>query len=409
MVVVPSPAELLGASCKLSSVPRKSAVLRLKRGRDRRARTHPWIFKGDVADVSDVTAGDAVTVLDAGGRFVGRGLFNPRPALCCRIYTWIDEPLDRAFVAGRIPTAVQAREGCGREAVRLVWSEADGLPGLVVDRYGPVLVVQCLTLGMARHRAGVVAALRERLGDLPVVSMDDATMADLEGFEPVAGWLDRQGPDEVVVDEAGVRVAVRPGTGHKTGLYLDQAENRARVAVADGRGDVLDVFAYSAGFACHALRAGGARAVCVESSAEAVAAARCNFELNGFADRAEIRAVNAFDELRRLDRERERFDLVVLDPPPFARGRTALASALRGYKEINLRALRVLAPGGRLATFSCSHHVDETTFEATCHDAAADAGVRLRVLDRLGQAADHPMLLTVPETRYLKGLLLEAL
>src|SRR5207302_5265516 len=128
MVVVPSPAELLGASCKLSSVPRKSAVLRLKRGRDRRARTHPWIFKGDVADVSDVTAGDAVTVLDAGGRFVGRGLFNPRPALCCRIYTWIDEPLDRAFVAGRIPTAVQAREGCGREAVRLVWSEADGLP-----------------------------------------------------------------------------------------------------------------------------------------------------------------------------------------------------------------------------------------------------------------------------------------
>ena len=213
----------------------------------------------------------------------------------------------------------------------------------------------------------------------------------------MAGWLDRQGPDEVVVDEAGVRVAVRPGTGHKTGLYLDQAENRARVAVADGRGDVLDVFAYSAGFACHALRAGGARAVCVESSAEAVAAARRNFELNGFADRAEIRAVNAFDELRRLDRERERFDLVVLDPPPFARGRTALASALRGYKEINLRALRVLAP------------VDETTFEATCHDAAADAGVRLRVLDRLGQAADHPMLLTVPETRYLKGLLLEAL
>jgi len=312
-------------------------------------------------------------------------------------------------VAGRIPTAVQAREGCRREAVRLVWSEADGLPGLVVDRYGPVLVVQCLTLGMARHRAGVVAALRERLGDLPVVSMDDATMADLEGFEPVAGWLDRQGPDEVVVDEAGVRVAVRPGTGHKTGLYLDQAENRARVAVADGRGDVLDVFAYTAGFACHALRAGGARAVCVESSAEAVAAARRNFELNGFADRAEIRAVNAFDELRRLDRERERFDLVVLDPPPFARGRTALASALRGYKEINLRALRVLAPGGRLATFSCSHHVDETTFEATCHDAAADAGVRLRVLDRLGQAADHPMLLTVPETRYLKGLLLEAL
>jgi 23S rRNA (cytosine1962-C5)-methyltransferase len=147
----------------------------------------------------------------------------------------------------------------------------------------------------------------------------------------------------------------------------------------------------------------------VESSAEAVAAARRNFELNDLAGRAEIRAVNAFDELRRLDPERERFDLIVLDPPPFARGRTALEAALRGYKEINLRALRLLAPGGRLATFSCSHHVDETTFEATIRDAATDAAVRLRLLDRLPQAPDHPVLLTVPETRYLKGLLLQAL
>ena len=146
----------------------------------------------------------------------------------------------------------------------------------------------------------------------------------------------------------------------------------------------------------------------MESSAEAVAAARRNFELNGAAARAEVRAVNAFDELRRLDRERARFDLVVLDPPPFARGRTALDAALRGYKEINLRAMRLLAPGGRLATFSCSHHVDEATFEATCREAAADAGLRLRIIERLSQAADHPVLLTVPETRYLKGLLLEA-
>jgi 23S rRNA (cytosine1962-C5)-methyltransferase len=241
-----------------------------------------------------------------------------------------------------------------------------------------------------------------------VAAADDTTMAALEGFEPASSWLDRPGPDEIVVDEAGVRLAVRPGAGHKTGLYLDQAENRVRVGAAAGRGAVLDVFAYAGAFACHALAAGAARAVCVESSADAVAAARRNFELNDAAGRAEVRAVNAFDELRRLDRTRERFDLVVLDPPPFARGRTALAAALRGYKEINLRALRLLAPGGRLATFSCSHHVDPTTFEATCREAATDAGVRLRVLDTLPQAADHPVLLTVPETRYLKGLLLEA-
>jgi 23S rRNA (cytosine1962-C5)-methyltransferase len=221
--------------------------------------------------------------------------------------------------------------------------------------------------------------------------------------------VDRAGPDEVVVLEGSARFEVRPGAGHKTGLYLDQAANRRRVGDAAGPGDVLDVFAYAAGFACHALLGGARRAVCVESSPEAVAAAGRNLALNGLAERAEIRAVNAFDELRRLDRERARFDLIVLDPPPFARSRTALDAALRGYKEINLRALRLLAPGGRLATFSCSHHVDQTTFEATCRAAAADAGVRVRLVDHLPQAPDHPVLLTIPETRYLTGLLLQAI
>jgi 23S rRNA (cytosine1962-C5)-methyltransferase len=389
----------------------RAAILRLKRGRDQRARTHPWIFKGDVADVSEVVAGAAVTVVDATGRFVGRGLFNPQPALCCRVLTWDDEPIDAAFLQRRLDAAVSARAQAGvvPEAARLVWSEADGLPGLVVDRYGPVLVLQCLTLGMARLRGELVAGLRARLGDRAVLSADDGVVARLEGFEPVAGWVDRPGPEEIVVEEGAVRLAVHPGAGHKTGLYLDQAANRVRVAAAAGPGDVLDVFAYTAGFACHALRAGARRAVCVESSPEAVTGARRNLALNGLAERAEIRAVNAFDELRRLDRARERFDLVVLDPPPFARARTALDAALRGYKEINLRALRLLAPGGRLATFSCSHHVDETTFEATLREAAVDAGVRARVVARLPQAPDHPVLLTVPETRYLKGVLLEAL
>jgi len=391
-------------------MPTRRAVLRLKKGREQRARTHPWIFKGDVGDASDVEPGSVVTVLDAGGRFVGRGFFNPRPALCCRIVTWEDEALGAAFFARRLGAAVdrRARGSALPEVARLVWSEADGLPGLVVDRYGPVVVVQCLTLGMARAQRDLVAGLRGRLGNPPVFRADDAVVAQMEGFEPVAGWVDRPGPDEIVVEEGGVRMAVRPGAGHKTGLYLDQADNRARVGAAAGPGDVLDAFAYTAGFACHALRRGARRAVCVESSAEAIAGARRNLELNGLADRVEIRAVNAFDELRRLDRERARFDLVVLDPPPFARSRTALPDALRGYKEINLRAMRLLAPGGRLATFSCSYHVDDTTFEATCRDAATDAGIRLRVVDRLTQAPDHPALLTVPETRYLKGLLLEA-
>jgi 23S rRNA (cytosine1962-C5)-methyltransferase len=392
-------------------MPRRNAVLRLKRGKEGRARVHPWIFKGDVADASAVEPGDVVTVVDAGGRFVGRGFFNPRPALCCRIVTWEDEAVDARLVARRLAAAVDARvaDGVVPDVGRLVWSEADGLPGLVVDRYGPVLVVQCLTLAMARRRDEIVAGMRARLGDLPVFSLDDAVTAQLEGFAPATGWVDRTGPDEIVVVEGGVRLAVRPGVGHKTGVYLDQATNRVLVGAAAGPGDVLDVFAYTAAFACHALRGGARRAVCLESSPEAIAGAHRNLELNGFVDRAEVRAVNAFDELRRLDRERTRFELIVLDPPPFARSRSALDAALRGYKEINLRALRLLAPGGRLATFSCSHHVDDATFAATVRDAATDAGVRLRLLARLEQAADHPVLFTVPETRYLKGLLLQAL
>lgn len=391
-------------------MPRRGAVVRLKRGREQRARVHPWLFKGDVADASDVEPGTTVTVVDAGGRFVGRGFFNPRPALCCRILTWQDEPVNARFLARRLAVAIdgRARDGTVPDVARLVWSEADELPGLVVDRYGPAVVVQVLTLGMARVRNDLVVGLRERLGDLPVFAMGDPVVAQLEGFDPAGSWVDRPGPDELVIEEGGVRFTVRPGTGHKTGVYLDQAANRREVAMAAGAGDVLDVFAYTGGFACHALRAGGRRAVCVESSAEAIAGARRNLELNGLAERAEFRAANAFDELRRLDRQRERFDLIVLDPPPFARSRAALADALRGYKEINLRAMRLLAAGGRLATFSCSFHVDETTFETMCREAATDAGVRLRVRSRLGQAPDHPVVLTVPETRYLKGLLLEA-
>src|SRR5262249_16884670 len=176
-------------------------VVRLKRGHEQRVRTHPWIFKGDVAEAADVTPGDVVTVRDAGGRFVGRGLFNPRPALCCRILTWTDEPIDAAFIARRIDAAFTARRARPSDLGRLIWGEADGLPGLIVDRYGPVVVVQCATLGMARLRGDVVAALRSRLGDLPIMGMDDAPIAGLEGFAPAAGWVDRPGPAEVVVEE----------------------------------------------------------------------------------------------------------------------------------------------------------------------------------------------------------------
>ncbi len=391
---------------------KRASVLRLKRGHDR-ARSHPWIFKGDVADVSDVEAGSAITVIDSAGRFVGRGHYNPRPALCCRILTWTDEPLDAGFFERRMAAAVafRARDSATGPPTlgRLVWSEADGLPGLVVDRYGPALVVQCLTLGMARARRQIDAALARALGDLPIFDKDEDVPARLEGFEPAHGWAGQAGPASVEVAEAGVRFAVTFGVGHKTGLYLDQRENRCRAAsLARGR-DVLDAFCYTGGFACHALGAGARRAVLIESGPEALAGARQNLALNGVAERAELLAANVFDELRRLERAGARFGLIVLDPPPFARSRTQLEAALRGYKEINLRAMRLLERGGSLLTFSCSHHVPEARFEEVCREAAADAGVRLRVVAPLTQAGDHPVVLTIPETRYLKGLLLEAL
>ena len=390
---------------------KRGAVLRLKRGRER-ARTHPWIFKSEVADVSDVEPGAAVTVIDSAGEFVGRGHFNPRPALCCRVLTWTDEPLDSAFYERRVAEAVALRSrGAGRAPAlaRLVWSEADGLPGLIVDRYGPALVVQCLTLGMARARPLVVSALARVSGPLPVFSKDEEASGRLEGFAPAHGWAGPAGPATVEVEEDGVRFAVTVGGGHKTGLYLDQRENRIRVgALARGR-EVLDAFAYTGGFACHALRGGARRAVLIESSPEALAAARQNLELNHVAERAEIVAANVFDELRRLERAGARFGVIVLDPPPFARSRTQLEAAVRGYKEINLRAMRLLERGGWLLTFSCSHHVSQARFEELCRDAAADAGTRLRLSAPLSQASDHPVVLTIPETHYLKGLLLEAM
>ena len=392
---------------------------------------HPWIYRGEIADLRGSWApGDVVEVLDGTGRFVGRGTYNPRTSLACRLLTRRNEPVDLGFLGRRLQAALDYRREAGLvgDAFRLCWSEADGLPGLVVDRYGRVGVVQCLTLGMSRMLPWVSAALGEVLPETRLYRWDDPTAARVEGFEALRGWLvasslspsagEGQGegeerwaddPAEVIVSEAGCRFALSPGHGHKTGLYLDQRENRRLVAThAVGR-RMLDAFCYTGGFACQALRAGALQALLLESSAEALAGARRNLTLNGLADRAELRPVNAFDELRQLESRRERFGLVVLDPPPFTRRKEALAAAGRGYKEINLRGLRLLEPGGVLATFSCSHHVTPALFESICREAAGDAGVPVRVLGTLGQSRDHPVLLSVPETRYLTGLLLQAL
>jgi len=385
------------------------ARLVLRRGAESRLRAgHPWIYRTQVADLKGFTrAGEAVDVIDAGGRFVGRGFYNPRPSLCCRLLTRRDETIDAEFFVRRLEAAREYRRAAGlvADAYRLCWSEADALPGLVVDRYGPVSVVQCLTLGMSGVHEWIEAALGRMFPDGRVHRQDDATAARLEGFEP------RQDPPdaELVITEGDCRFAVTPGAGHKTGLYLDQVVNRRLVARHAAGRRILDAFCYSGAFACHLLRAGATHALLLDSSADALALARRNLELNGVAGQAELREGNAFDVLRELEAAGERFGVIVLDPPPFTRRKDAVGAAARGYKEINIRALRLLEPSGVLATFSCSHHITPSLFEEICRDAAGDAGIHPRHLRTLTQSPDHPILLTIPESRYLTGLLLQRL
>lgn len=383
------------------------ATLILKRGSERRLRAgHPWIYRGEVADLKGAwSAAVAVDVADSAGRYLGRGFYSPRASLVCRLLTRLDEAVDAALFLRRLQAAWDYRRAAGlaTSAYRLCWSEADGLPGLVVDRYGPVSVVQCLTLGMARTADWVREALERLFPEGEILRLDDPTAARIEGFEPQRETREA----ELIVEEGPARFSVSVGTGHKTGLYLDQRDNRLMVAgLARGR-RVLDAFCYGGGFACHALLGGAASALLLDSSAEALALARRNLGLNEVEARAAWSEGNAFDGLRQLEARGERFGLVVLDPPPFTRRKDAVEAAARGYKEINLRAFRLLEPGGLLATFSCSHHVTPALFEDICRQAAGDANIRPRLVATLTQSRDHPVILTIPETRYLTGLLLE--
>jgi 23S rRNA (cytosine1962-C5)-methyltransferase len=332
----------------------------------------------------------------------------------CRLVTRHDEPVDDALLRRRLETAWAFRETLAYDgdAGRVVFGEGDALPGLVVDRYGDVLVLQALTRGIAAH-AGRLAALAAGVtGARAVYRRGDPTAAAIEGFEDASGWLLGRGESMAEIREGPCRFRVDLEGGQKTGFYLDQRENRGLVAGRAAGRVALDAFAYTGGFAAGALRSGAASVLAVDSSGAACVRAAAHLAASappGGLARHEVLEANAFDALRSFERDGRRFDLIVLDPPPFTRRRTAIDAALRGYKEINLRAFRCLRPGGLLATFSCSHHVSPTLFEEVCRAAAEDVGRPVRVDVRLGQARDHPVLLAVPETRYLTGLLLEVL
>lgn len=386
------------------------AIVHLTRGAHRAREGHPWVFASEIEKIGgEFAPGDVVTVVDHRGRFVGRGFINPASFIRVRLLTHRDEQVDEDFWLKRLRAAWELRRPFwGESAFRVVFAESDGLPGLVVDRFGPWLVVQTLALGVDRRRDFLIEALRSLTGCEGVFVRNDAPVRELEGLPIESGPAPGTPPDlppRVQVAEGDVRFWVDVAAGQKTGHFLDQRFNRMAAARLAPGARVLDAFSYTGGFAIHAARAGAREVVGVEASAWAVELARENAGLNGVADRCRFQEGNAFDVLRALDQERERFDLIILDPPAFARSREALEGALRGYKEINLRALRLLNPGGYLVTSSCSSHLDPDTFLGVVAAAAHDAGRRVVVLEARGQPPDHPILLGYPESRYLKCLI----
>ncbi|HVL67234.1 MAG TPA: class I SAM-dependent rRNA methyltransferase [Vicinamibacterales bacterium] len=378
-----------------------------RRGEERIHTGHPWVYRSDVAEAR-ASAGEIVRVVGPRGRPLGDALFSDRSEITIRMLTRGDVRADDALLRRRLEQAIAFRKSIAIDAsaYRLVHGEADLLPSLVVDRYGEYLVLQALSQGMDRLLPRITAWLVELLQPAGILARNDTRVRLLEGLEQRVDVLHGEVPPVVEVTEGRVRYAVDPHRGQKTGLFLDQRENREAAArYASGR--LLDTFSYNGGFAL-ALAPRCAEVIAVDISEDAVARIRLNAERNALAN-IQARAMNVFDELRELERRGEPFDTIVLDPPAFAKNKGAVKKALSGYKEINLRALKLLRPGGYLVTCSCSYHVSESAFADVIADAAADARVDVAVVEKRMQGRDHPVLMTVPETYYLKCFILRKL
>ncbi len=372
---------------------------------------HPWIYRSEIAQVEGEPAAGAIAfVRDHRGKLLGQAMVNLRSQIVGRLLTRTDEPIDRAFFLRRVQAAV-ARPGRtlrGPDACRLVYGEGDLLPGVIVDRFAHLLVLQLLTAGMECRRDTLVSVLADVAGTQAIYERSDASSRRLEGLDPRTGFLLGGGETGVWIDEAGVAFFVEVAAGQKTGFFLDQRENRQVVrGLAAGR-SVLDCFCYAGGFSVSAAAGGASQVLGVDLSEQALGWAEQSARQNGLTARCAFRAENVFDLLRRLDRQRQHFGLIILDPPAFTKGRQALADALRGYKEINLRAMRLLPPGGLLLTCSCSYHVDLPAVLDMLRSAAADVHRAFRILEVRTQARDHPVLLAAKETQYLKCVVLEA-
>ncbi len=377
------------------------------RGVERLASGHVWIYRSDVASSAGAEPG-VVRMVDSKNCFCGQALYSAQSQIALRFLTREARPFDAAFLADRIRAAARFRRqiAAGAQAYRLVAAEGDLLPSLIVDRYGDCLVIQTLSQGMDRLKSTVVEVLQKEFTPRSILERNDAAVRALEGLPEQTGVLAGEDTAEVVVEENGVKMCFDLRHGQKTGGFLDQRENRAAAAnYAHGR--ALDCFTYTGGFAL-ALAPHCDSVLGVDSSADALKQAKRSQELNGFTN-LEWKEANCFDFLKAADQEKQRYDMVVIDPPAFARQKSSHDSALRGYKELNLRALKILNPGGYLVTCSCSFHVSEADLLEAVAEAALDAHRTVSVVERRTQSRDHPILLTVPETHYLKCLILRVL
>ena len=381
-------------------------TIQLKPGKEKRVYTlHPWIFKSDIdKELNGSTAGDIVNIISSKGKFLARGYYNPNSQIALRIMTYNEEEaVDRDLIFRRIHEAVEYRRTfADLKSCRLVFAESDRLPALIVDAFDDVLVLQCLALGMERFKKDIVDALVEEMHPRGIWERNDVPVRKLEGLEMCTGLLYGEVPDRVQMCENGVRFWVDVKEGQKTGFFLDQKENRAAIAPFVKGQKVLDCFTHTGSFALHAGHYGAAEVTGVDISEFACECAAENAALNHLEDRVHFVAANAFDLLSEQSRKGEKYDVIILDPPAFTKSRNAVDSALRGYKEINLRAMKMIRDGGYLITCSCSQHVLPEMFRTMVLDAAKDAKVLLRQVEFRTQGKDHPILPYARETEYLK-------
>jgi 23S rRNA (cytosine1962-C5)-methyltransferase len=377
-------------------------IIVTKRGAERvRSGGHLWIYRSDVADTSRATGGQVVSVLDERGRFTGQALYSDRSEISLRLLSTTNETIDREWWRKRLREAIGRRAGLRSvtNACRLIYSEGDLLPSLIVDAYADVLVLQTLSQGTEQVKGMLVELLAEELRPRAIIERNDVRVRQLEGLEMRVGTIYGEAPDELEIFQHDVRFLVQPLGGQKTGSFLDQRENRL-AARNVARGQALDCFTFNGAFALH-LAPACESVLGLDISADAVAAARRNAELNG-ARNVTFSEANVFDALREMELEGRRFGTIVLDPPAFAKNRGSVRAASRGYKEINLRALKMLERGGILVTCTCSYHMSEEMFLEIIRAASMDARRRLQLIEKRAQSSDHPVLFGVPETYYLK-------